>query len=357
MHLSEFLNLKISRIITHEIYQKKEESEKQEPFLNSSLTEFDQEALPILEQRIIDAIGAGSKSVEMDIANKNSESVYDFVMNIFGDQSNEEVFIQKSQKITTRLSDSQMAKNLPGGIVVVIDGICGISAIPFVIIIKAELQNGFRKSAKNTIEYVKDLLLTPQQKLYKMGAFIRQPDTVKAFVYDYNMSKTDESGLAAYFYDAFLGLKMLHTDKHYTALFYNGTRQFINDNSNFDVEKKYDLNTGLYAYLKSDALQTISIQDFANNYIGDPKERDNYSQFMEENVFPDWHARSINKDLSNIKSKLKMRKMSFGENIRLSGPSDIFEQKVHILEENTGAETGEISTILKIDSLIYGFEK
>lgn len=358
MPLPEFVNFNISRIITHEIYKRDEEKQIVPPRLNNELTTLNEQGLSILGVRIVEAIGKDSKSVEMDIVNRDTDSVYSHVDTIFTNES-EEIFIEKSKEITKKLTRAQVAKNLPGGIIIIMDGTTGYDEVKFVLIIKAELQSGFRKSTNNnSIEFVNDLLLTPYQKMYKIGAFLKSAaEEIKSYIYDYNMSKADEQGLAAYFYNTFLGCEMLHTNKFYTSKFYNGTKEYINKHSGLTDEEKYDMNTHLYSYMKSDALTTISIASFSECYITEAENRDAYARYMRNEVFrEEGFDRSITKDISDIQSKLRMRKMFFSGSIRISGPSEGFEDKVQIMNHEQNENGQVVSTSVRILGAIEGLD-
>lgn len=357
MPLPQFVNFNISRLITHEIYQRDDTRQIVAPRLNNQLTTLNPEGLRILGERIVEAIGKDSKSVEMDIVERGADSVYGFINNVFTSDS-DAMFIQKSQDITNKLTRAQASKNLPGGIVVVLNGTTGYDGLKFILVIKAELQSGFKKSTNNSIEYVNDLLLTPHQKMYKIGAFLRtSAGETKAFVYDYNMSKADEHGLAAYFYNTFLGCEMLHTNKFYTTKFYLGTKEYINEHAGLTDEQKYDMNTHLYSYMKSDALSTVSIADFSTQYISEPEKRDQYANYMRSEVFrEEGFDRSITKDITDIKSKLKMRKMFFSGSIRISGPSEGFDEKVKITGREQSENGNITSTTIKILGAVEGLD-
>jgi hypothetical protein len=352
MVLQEFSNFKINRIITHEIFQRNEDKEIVPPLKSDILTSLNDDGKKELAARIVEAVGQDSKSVEMNIVKTDKDSVSSFSLNIIGNITDDNIFIEMSKKITDKLTEAQISRNLPGGIVVIIDGTTSISNNNFVAIIKAELQGGFQKAKNNTIEFVRDLLLTPQQKLYKIGVFLKENKKLRAFVYDHNMSKSLESGMAAYFYETFLGCNIAHTDKFYTNRFYYETKNFINESNIFNDNEKFDLHTHLYSYLKS-VTNTISITDFANTYVIDEKKKDVYTSHMQEKIDENAFNRSFTKDITDINSKLKMRKLTFSSKVRISAPSEEFEKNVKInspIEQNDGSYITKIEIVGKINN-------
>lgn len=355
--IAEFSNFQIEKMIIHEIFKLDDERQIVPPRLNNSLTILNAAGLQVLGERVVAAIGIDSKSVEMDITDQSEGSVYFHINHILNVNTDEE-FIVRSQKITWRLARSQTSRNLPGGVVVILKGSTGYNLSPYVLVIKAEWQDGFRKSENNAMSYVNDILLTPQQRLYKIGAFIKSNETTKAFVYDHNMSKSEENGMASYFFQNFLGCDLLHTNKYFTTKFYNGTKKFINDYPSFNDEQKYDLNTHLYSYMKVETQSIISITDFAEQYLAEPVQRDEFTNFMRSEIFRDENFnRSITKDISDIKSKLRLRKMYFSGNIRISGPAEGFNERVTIEKKEYNEHGAVINTLVKIHGIIESIDQ
>lgn len=353
MSLPEFVNFSIERIITHEIFQRNESREIIPPIMSEQLTFLDDDGKDELAIRIVEAVGKDSKSIEMDIVKTESDSVNDYVNQVFTN-TNDSTFIEMSKNIALSLAEAQTSRNFPGGILVGIDGTTGLNGNKFIAIIKAELQGGFQKRSDKTIAYVKDLLLTPQQKLYKIGIFLEGEDNKhRAFVYDFNMSKSQENGMAAYFYEQFLGCTISHTDKYLTNRFYHETRNFIDDSGLFNDEEIFDLHTHLYSYLKSDT-GTINVTEFSNLYISNTEKKDAFNNHMQNKIGDDAFSRSISKDISDIKTKLRMRKVTFSNKVKISAPSDEFENNVQIIDEFE--REGRFITSVEIAGKISGLD-
>ncbi|UTJ06211.1 nucleoid-associated protein [Arcobacter roscoffensis] len=353
MPLHEFTNLNIDRIITHEIFQRNEQREIVTPNISTALTNLDDDGKEELATRIIEAVGKDSKSIEMDIENKEDNSVYSHIKSILENNSQNN-FIEKSANIANNLARAQTARNLPGGIVVVIDGVTSLDENKYVAIIKAELQGGFQKSNNNTITYVRDLLLTPQQKLYKIGIFMESEtnNDLRAFVYDFNMSRSEENGMALYFYDRFLGCKISHTDKYLTSKFYHEAKKFIDNN--FDEEDTLDMHTHLYSYLKSESA-TINVTEFADQYIAEDIKRNEFNNHLQNVVGKEDFNRTITKDITDIKSKLRIRKVTFSNKVKISAPSEAFDENVQIIDEFE--RDNKFITSIEIAGKISGLDK
>ena len=103
-----------------------------------------------------------------------------------------------------------------------------------------------------------------------------------------------------------------------------------------------DLYSALYTYLKTDQQTTIQTSQFASQYI--PSDQiDIYTQYMLEQNFP---ANAIPKDLSQVNPSLKRRKLLFKSDIKLSAPSEVFnEQITYKTEIDTDKSSQTIITI------------
>src|SRR5579872_4094162 len=212
-----FANLRIKRFIIHEIYKRDEQGMLVLPKYNELLTKLEPIGLQTLQNRIVNALGDSSHSIQMEAKKTDADSVFQYGAELFN--LKDEDFIDFSKKITYALADNQKTKTIPGGVVLIFSGLTGITNNRFWGIIKAEVHEGFSKESTTEnliIKYVNDLLLTPQQRLYKLGVFIeigttetenklRVADDFNIFVFDHNMAKNETQHAAFYFFRDFLG--------------------------------------------------------------------------------------------------------------------------------------------------------
>lgn len=338
-----FQNLNISRIIIHEVFKRNEDRTLREPRYGNQLIQLDVEARDALQQRITNALGQSSHGVEMEIQDLADHSAWNLGKRTIESAGNDAMFIQISQTITAKLAAAQTNKGVPGGIVVVIDGTSGHPARSFMCVIKAEPHGGFTKREEDgqlLLEYLKDLILTPQAKLYKIGAFVRQDPAAandqqstagwRAFLFDDLITKGDKLGAAQYFYETFLGLVFPSNSAFQTKKFHSLTKEFIRT-ANVNEEKKSDLLNALTTYLKADQTATVQVAVFSDSYLDTPELRDAYTHYMVQKNFP---QQAIHKDLSEVTSALKQRKLVFSHNIKLTAPADQFEDYVRIQSIN-----------------------
>jgi len=187
-----------------------------------------------------------------------------------------------------------------------------------------------------SLEYIKELILTPQAKLYKIGAFLRDEPAAatkqeptkgwRAFLFDDLITKGNKLTAAQYFYDIFLGFEFPSNSAFQTKEFHTLTKNFVR-NADIEQEKKIGLLNALITYLKTDQSATVQVHYFSQTYLGDTALQDAYTSYMAQKKFP---TTAIHKDLSEIQNQLKLRKITFGHEIKFTAPADQFENYVQI---------------------------
>ena len=349
-----FENISIDQVVIHEIFKRGPNRELVDPVFGDQKIILDTEALTALRDRLIKALGQSSRCMEMDFQKVDEGSAVHIAKQLLdaGDK-----FAQVSRTVALNLAGAQTRQDLPGGIVVVLTGTAGVPSKRFVCKLKAEPHNGFtRVTAAGVIslQFLKDLILTPQTRLYKIGCFVELDRNAavdisltsnwKAFIYDETMSTSNKLSAANYFYNGFLGLKFPHNSAARTKEFHDFTKDFI---KGLDISpaRKNDLLNALITYLKVDQTPSIQVAEFSQTYLPEPEIRDGYEGFMTEKNFP---MSAINKDLAYVENSLKFRKLTFSQGIKLTGPADQFAEKINIEQILSDPEDGESAPWTKI---------
>lgn len=355
-----FQNLVIHRTIIHEVFKRTDAHTPVEPSYGTQVIQLQQDARDALQQRIIAALGHASHGMEMSIRKTGPESIWAKVKQMVDATDHEATFITTSQSIAASLSDAQTNRIIPGGIVVVVSGLVGHPGVPFTCIIKAEPHGGFTRKVGTTgellLEFLKDLILTPQAKLYKIGAFVRRDANEataenptggwRGFIFDDLISAGNKQNAAQYFYDTFLGLEFPSNSAWQTKQFHTLTKEFIRK-ANVPEETKSDLLGALTTYLKVDQGGTIQVNQFATTYMNAAELRDAYATYMQSKDFP---AAAIPKDISEVQSALRDRKVTFSNNIRLTGPVEQFQNRVKM--RTIDGEAGDDGVVPKWTEII-----
>lgn len=324
-----FENLSVQRVVLHEVHKRRHDGTLVIPRYATQLMVLPVDAMEVFKERVVDAMGASSQCIEMDIAEAGAGSAVAMAASLLGKP--DDTFVAESAKLADKLAAAQIPKNLPGGILVVFNGTINAASLPFVAVIKAEKQTGFRE-VRASLQFLKDLFLTPASKLYKIGFFIREgvarqalTDGWKAFVYDSNMTTANRDGAAKYFFESFLGCRIPENSAYLTRAFFEHTREFIR-NLPAEPEEKDDLLTSLYTYLKVDQAPTIQVSSFSTAYLS-PDKQDDYRTFMEGRNFP---LNAVQKDTTDIKAQLRKRRVRFSHSIELTAPPEAFKDIITI---------------------------
>ena len=147
----------------------------------------------------------------------------------------------------------------------------------------------------------------------------------RAFVYDEQISVTNKSTAAKYFYQHFLGCQILETSALLTRQFYDYTKIFIHE-SDWSEELKSDVQNALITYLKVDKSSVIQPLHFAQSYFPENTDSEKYIKYMTDTKkFPE---QAVAKDLSEMGKILQYRKMIFSKNIRIIAPADQFSELI-----------------------------
>lgn len=327
-----FENLTVARIAVHDVHRRLDDKKPVPPTYGTGLIALNAEAMDYFVSVVVTAMGNQSQSMQMEIS---APLAADAALTVSGDLlgCDDPSFLQRSRAFADKLTSAQTRRDLPGGVLVVFDGTVGHPARRYVGIIKSETHRGLRHTSSDQVQFLKDLFLGPQAKLYKVGVFVwideqaaNSKDGWHSYVYDSQMSSSNRDGAAHYFYGSFLGCELPTNAAQLTKKFYEETRSFINK-TDLPVEDKADLLTGLYTYLKVDQSPIVEVSAFAKNYMADDALKDAYASFMRQKSFP---GTAVLKDVSDIGSKLRRRRLSFSRNIQLTAPSEAFEDLVEV---------------------------
>lgn len=332
-----FIKLTIDKIAIHQIFPRGEDRKEIPPIKGTELIKFDEFALNDFKKRIMNSLGYDSSAIEMIIANQNKDSTPHYVSSIH--KCNDQEFIDISYEIAKNLSKAQTRRGMSGGILVVFSATYQYNKLPFVGIIKADIYSGYEKSQDKktgiiSLKHVKELLLTPSTKLYKSAGFFRregvkgEEDLNKQWIVhisDYQIDKSDGKAAAQYFYQAFLGCDYPETSARTTKRYFELASNFIND-MDISEENRTHLHNVLFSDLKARKSERVDPMAFADAYMS-TEDVDNFRNYLEDLDFP---VAPFIKNTEHINSKLKSRRVKFSKNIRISAPSEVFEEFVTI---------------------------
>lgn len=327
-----FENLRVNRVVVHEIFQRGADHAIRAPVFADGLERLSAEAMEAFRARMTEALSGQSQSLQMRIAKYGAESFLTLADSLIG--SADADFLERSKAVAVKLAESQLARRIPGGMLIVFDGTVGANSLSFAGVIKAETQAGFRRAMDRghaVVEFLQNIFLTPATRLYKIGIMLRdhsaatKPDGWRAFVFDSNISVSNREAAAAYFYDAFLGCALPSDGPYETAKFFDLTKEFVRK-SDLDPDKKRDVIDSLYVFVRDEQAPTFTADEFGDRYLPQPL-RDPFSKFLDNRKFT---ANAVVRDTSQMGNRLRRRRLKFGGDIELSASPEALASKVTI---------------------------
>lgn len=348
-----FANLKLNRIIVHEVLLAADLDEGKTPQQSEQFLKLDPKGEGLLSKRLTDSLGSDSHSIELTVDVDREGSSFDLITKL--PDADDKEFVATSKELALMLTKAQSAGTIKAGICVVLDGTMGSNSKPnrFAAILKAESDAGFVKEVTPKavlLKYISDMVLGAQQRLFKIGCFIetkspatggngdvRVKDDFSAIVYDHQMSNTGDNNAARYFYATFLGCRLADNSQRLTKVFYEETSKHI-DEAKLPTNKRVELKNHLVSYLKSQDT-AVNPRTFADRYL--PKSlHDGYFTRFKKAGFP---PRDVTKDNHQIRRKLQVRRMFFSSKVRISAPEENFNEVVQIVESKDGWTTVKIN--------------
>lgn len=328
----QFENLRVNRVVIHEVFQRHDDRSIQPPVLAEALERLSPEALGEFRLRMTEALAGQTQSLQMRIIKHDSASFIAIAEEIIS--SSDIDFLAKSKIVALRLAEAQIARRIPGGVLIVFDGTVGVTNIPFLSVIKAETQAGFRRlndGGQAAVEFLKNIFLTPATRLYKIGMMVfddrtqTTPSGRQAFVFDSNISLSNREAAAAYFYEGFLGCAFPSDGPYETAKFFDLTKEFVLK-SDLEPEQKRNTIDSLYVFVRDEQAPTFTTDQFSERFLPSDM-RDPYKNFMLGRKFT---PNAVVRDVSRMGRRLHRRKLKFGSDIELSASPEALSHKITI---------------------------
>lgn len=296
---------------------------------NDVLIPIDEGIRKILTDRLSQSFGQHSKSFVLDIENDQEGSVFDFVKNIALLSDRE--FIGISHRIADMLADAQGNKgNVPGGYLLIVDCADHVGNRVYVLM-KAESHNALN-IVENSAQALQNIILSPAQKLYKSAIFEQIGNTHPLTKNDFKVHLFDSqfnSGtkLASYFYKEFLGLTISGNAPIETRNFYYSMMTATEKAFGQSVDTFNNIKDNLISLLTSQSA-TINPHSVIVDIIPG-EQRDLYIR-MVANEFEG----SFVKDVSLLSHQLNNRIVKFDHGLKLSGPTNIFNNDIVTIEND-----------------------
>ena len=359
-----FFNLEYKRAIIHTIIAKDVATESAIAVLSDEIINLDESVNYIINERLAKAVEKKTKTFDLSIEETHSSSFFQFATELLGAEDN--IFISNTKKIANLLANAQTSARHTGGYLIILEAVRNENDNKVLILIKAELQEAFL-FYDNDIKLIENVFLSPAQKMFKFGMiYQREPNEIEALpeflnepniewgtlIYDEQFRV--DSKPAEYFYKDFLGLTTINNAPIQTKKFFNKTEEFIKNYFN-TFEAKYEVLNKLTDKLSDETLDSIVPFEIAEDLFESNEFREQYNNEVSQLLPP-----NIGKDNLLIKSNLNIKKLSFPNNIKISGPSDyvdVFVEVINTQEDLQKLSTDQSSyTIIKITGKPYSKE-
>jgi len=349
MRQLNFQALTIRRMASHTILEKQLKDQTSVADVSDSLLGFDFDLQQLILKRLQAVLGRKGKGFYLEIGDSAPSSFFGQCHDL--DRVNDQTFIKRTQDIAHLLAGSQNRANIKAGDLYVVEAIdSSYKNEPVYIVIKAEPHEGARRN-NNALEHLKDIVLSPSQKLYKVGVLYKDENEGKTYPNDiYSAYLFDEqfgngSNLSAHFHKEFLRFDHTNNGPIQTKNFYDKTRDFIDKNIK-DEEKREELGEALRVLIKTDNAEYLRPREFAQHYLESDEQKALFNATV-ANSFPDM----VQKDNELVDFALKTRKVRF-DGVQVSALDAEFADRVQLIKSqdeiaNLNA-SDESYTILKV---------
>lgn len=343
-------NMVIDRVVIHQIFCRGPDKKIPPPSLETSLLALPQDGKDALQKRVTSALSSKSHGVEMSIESATADSFLQHAADaIFADDSE---FVETSHKLAWLLTKAQGTTSAPAGGLVVLSGKVGAFPKRFLAVIKADAHDGFGAAGSagaSSVTYLTRLLLTPTQKLYKVGLLLEetsgprkakgtyQAGNYRAFLFDHLITGVETKEAAAYFYSSFLGMDIQKSARKLTQDFFEHTIAFI-ESAPVDESERAGMKEALRTELRN-TNATINAVEFASKNFPKPLQKP-YAAFLEQKGFP---KNAVVKDTHYVKTRLRRpKKYEFRDGIRLVVPADVVAGTIRVTSTSPDLTTIEI---------------
>lgn len=341
--MSILTDIYLDRAIIHSVSEKQG---SQPPIISLSAHSLapNNRELEKLIARINSAFAIGSKSLKLSIKNSNPNTTPLLCHRIMQDHTNPTTFELNSNQLAQNLADSFFTTNIPGGLLVVFLGTDFANQRKFVLLIKAEIHDGYQTTIHDGVtrlEYLRSIVLSKNSKLYKFGLFLQKNvytvddsdlnEIYDSYVFDLQINPGSKDEAAGYFYSKFMNCDIQKNDNKLTKMFYEKTKEFIRRID--DDALRLDANINLKSFLRNENYGTIDVNEYSEQFIP----HDYQDRFVAEMQSEVCFQRSFTKNTNLIKSFLKRDILKFNNGVEVAVPQD--EEQLYEITDQTNEST------------------
>ena len=333
----------MKNVIIHEILRQKRGDDKEPPIYSEIESNLNDESKKFIRSKLINSIGSrNSHGISFD--DDSDSSVPEIIKKLLSSDFDSNEFIASSKQISEHLNDKQSGKN-SAGFILILHGFNENNKI--IGILKLEKQEGAQlkqsqRDGKNTFEImnIKDLILSKNTKLFKIGVFYKDSDgSYGGTICDNQLSTKGD--VAHFFLIDFLGCKLNADYAIETKNFFKHSIDFFKQNIEDPlIQNQYKLH--LQSYISSQS-RILNVRGFAVTYL-DTEYRTGYEKYLhdEKNV-----PIQILKDTTYVELDIKKHLYEFENGIRIIGTNDDFEENVNLRSLENGDTRATVESRLQ----------
>ncbi len=329
----------VERLIVHDVPSRIVGGSSAEPTLSDEECELTPDLITFFRQKIVGSLVKRAFDVQFDPSVHSV--VPDLVFDILGEQQRD--FVDVSRVMATHLYGAQTGVNTSGLLVVVQTTIERVRSLA---ILKLEKETGARVYPAQTngrttftIEQLRDLMLTTNTRVFKVGHFVQEGNnvtTIEGLVSDNQGGKQQSGGVADFFLRRFLGCRYRELPEVTTRRFFEATELFLNDVIE-DPERKVSYQMALLVTLTSQ-YNTVTPSGFAESHFA-LEDRQPYLQALQRAQVP---TEEFPKDLSQLSSRLQRLKFEFENGVVILAPPNSVERGGEVTVTDMGGSRARV---------------
>lgn len=344
----DFGRLRVEKLIVHEVPGKLSD-ENQPPILSTIETQLSMEEKRYFTRKITENLSLASSAARFMPDAKSP--IPQLVVDNFFKSSNNNDFINLSQKMATYLYDCQTRVNSPG-LLAVIE--VSIAKQPGLVILKLEKEEGIRIEQNKSngqvtfdVEYISNILLSEKNKIFKAGLFYLDGnniniDNIDIYITDNQNSKYSQANqIATFFLKDFLGCQLRDNPSVITQKFFHQTESFINKLLE-QPEEQATSYLALLAELRSGD-KYLSPESFGDKYFK-PDKKQQYIDNLKQAGIP---TNEFVKNTELLKEHLSKVQIFLDSGIIITFPSIAFQEELKLSGHENGKVHIEIEDKLK----------
>jgi hypothetical protein len=328
-----FSLLTVAHLIIHEVPKRLGQEDQTAQTLSEEESTLGQEIKGMLRDRLMSAAETSPRGFDIERDPASTSPIPKLIQPYLENPGGAD-FVEMSRTMAKHLFQSQ-PRISPSGLLLVMG--CNIDDLVAVGILKVEKEEGARlfrsEGGKVTfnLEHLRDLVLTPRTKLFKLAIVVPDDGTFRGRACDNQRAYSSYKVLADFFLERFLGCRLAESPSVATKKFYEGTEVFLHDNFQNDPETYSRIYTHLASSLTSER-RSLSVKKFAEAFL--PSEhRDRYLHFLKDRGVG---MGTFDIDLKLVQKRLRLTLYAFKSGTRLIVPSAEVRERISIKKQRTG---------------------